>query len=324
MPIKSIWRALPVLLASTLWPASVTLAAEDGRPRPAFTGPLDALNPTALPPGIWVIEPYLSWNRGNGSFDDHRRYHHASPASRQWGLALPIQYGITRNLSLHLILSAADRQAPGSPGVRAGDSIVRLLYQLPHPDPQRSLPVISLTLAQAIPSGRYQHLQASAVDGMGSGSRNTVLGINSQTYFWLPRDHVLRLRANLYWTVLAPLTGLRGHTAWNTPADFDGSLRVGRQASLDVAGEYTLKGPWVLVGEVIYSRFMPTRLYRNPPGQDRQRFGGAPGGDSLVLAPAIEYNWNAWIGLIAGVEFTATGRNSSHRVTPQIALNMVF
>lgn len=316
-------RGVALVLAPLLPSPAFADDAVEPRPRPDFTGPLDALNPSALPPGVWNIEPYLSWNRGNGRFDRDRRYRHGR-ALRQWGLALPIQYGITRNLSLHLILTAADRQAAGSGGVRAGDSTIRLLYQLTHPDPRRSRPVISLSLAQAIPSGRYQHLQESAADGLGSGSRNTVLGLNTQTLFWLPAAHVLRVRANAYWTVLAPLTGLHGHSPWSTPAGFDGSLRIGRQASLDLSGEYTLGGPWVLVGEVIYSRFLANRIYQKLPQGGRQLFTRDPGGDSLVLAPALEYNFNARFGLIAGVEYTVTGRNSSHRVTPQIALNMVF
>ncbi|MHC1480395.1 hypothetical protein ACYJW8_09105 [Frateuria aurantia] len=322
MPVSRNRRSWTALLVWTLL-ANAPLCADDHPAFPPFTGPLDALNPSALPPGVWVIEPYLSWNRSDASFDADRHAHHTRMAQRQWGLALPIQYGITRRLSLHLIVAAADRQIPGSGGIRAGDSTVRLLYQLTRPDPHSASPVISVTLAQTIPSGRYQHLQASEADGLGSGSRNTVLGLNTQTGFWLPNQHALRVRAHLYWTVRAPWTRVQGHSLWSTPADFDGRVRVGRQASVDLSAEYSLDGRWVLVGELLYNRFLPTRIDQDVTAQPRRSAAG-PGGDSLVLAPAVEYNWNAWIGLIAGAEFTATGRNSSRRVTPQLALNMVF
>jgi hypothetical protein len=38
----------------------------------------------------------------------------------------------------------------------------------------------------------------------------------------------------------------------------------------------------------------------------------------------VEYNWSDNVGVIAGVEFSAAGRNTSSYVAPQIALAMAF
>ena len=44
----------------------------------------------------------------------------------------------------------------------------------------------------------------------------------------------------------------------------------------------------------------------------------------LRLAPAIEYNWNSAVGIIAGVIVPVAGRNTSATFTPAIALNLAF
>jgi hypothetical protein len=42
------------------------------------------------------------------------------------------------------------------------------------------------------------------------------------------------------------------------------------------------------------------------------------------VAPAVEYNFNADVGIIAGAEVTFAGRNTGASVTPQVALSWFF
>jgi hypothetical protein len=42
------------------------------------------------------------------------------------------------------------------------------------------------------------------------------------------------------------------------------------------------------------------------------------------FAPAIEYNFNSRIGIIAGARWFAAGRNTSATITPVVAINMVY
>ena len=46
--------------------------------------------------------------------------------------------------------------------------------------------------------------------------------------------------------------------------------------------------------------------------------------DLLYVAPAIEYNWSASMGVIAGARITAAGRNVGATATPVAAINMYF
>jgi len=45
---------------------------------------------------------------------------------------------------------------------------------------------------------------------------------------------------------------------------------------------------------------------------------------SFALAPAIEYNFTSNVGLIAGIEFSVAGRNTSSYIAPQMALTIAF
>ena len=45
---------------------------------------------------------------------------------------------------------------------------------------------------------------------------------------------------------------------------------------------------------------------------------------SFAIAPAVEYNWNANIGLLLGMRVIPRTRNDAATVTPALALNMVF
>jgi hypothetical protein len=42
------------------------------------------------------------------------------------------------------------------------------------------------------------------------------------------------------------------------------------------------------------------------------------------LAPAIEYNFNSRVGIIAGAKFTVAGRNATAVVIPVAAVNIVI
>ncbi len=62
---------------------------------------------------------------------------------------------------------------------------------------------------------------------------------------------------------------------------------------------------------------------------NKNRFSGTPSAtairpssESFSLAPALEYNWSANIGLIGGVWFTVGGRNTSRFVSGVLAFNV--
>ena len=48
-----------------------------------------------------------------------------------------------------------------------------------------------------------------------------------------------------------------------------------------------------------------------------------PVSKAVILAPAVEYNFNAQVGVIVGARIVPAGRNTTASVTPAIAVNWV-
>jgi len=96
----------------------------------------------------------------------------------------------------------------------------------------------------------------------------------------------------------------------------------------DWIAEYSLSHRWVLALDLDYLHGASTTVRGSyPPVQ------GGPGivvtdysgtRQLLSVAPAVEYNWNASVGMIAGVIVPVSGRNTGAALTPAIALNMAF
>lgn len=291
-----------------------------------FTGSLVATSAVAMPPGAINIEPYLFWGDARGSFDQHHNYHKNKRDTRTWSTSLPLYFGVLPDLNVHMILNGSHMtNAQGSSdGFRMGDSKVRLLYQLNHADADTSQPVFAVAVAKSIPSGSYEHLGNRPLNGVGSGSRAWTFGLYNQIYFWMPNGHILRMRTNINWTTDSQRIDVNGVSSYNTPRGFRGWARAGRSGSFDLALEYSMDSHWVLAMDATYNRFSSNRVYRHQPHGGSQLYSNSGGGESLQWAPAIEYNWNGHIGLIAGVQMTPWGRNTDRVVTPQMALNIYY
>ena len=100
------------------------------------------------------------------------------------------------------------------------------------------------------------------------------------------------------------------------------------RSTINSAVEYSITRNWVFALDVVYQRDGNTRLQ----GVDIDPATGArvnvdeDSGSSwrFGVAPAIEYNWTAGVGLIVGARWFAAGRNTGATLTPAIALNMVY
>ena len=82
--------------------------------------------------------------------------------------------------------------------------------------------------------------------------------------------------------------------------------------------EYSLTRNWVLAMDVVYEHDGSTHVYG--PG-----FNANSGtAHTWSLAPAIEYNFNSRVGVIAGAKLTVAGRNATAVVIPVAAVNIVI
>ena len=281
-----------------------------------WTGPMLANSAATLPRGHFLIEPYL--------------YDASSARTDSFGSLTYMLYGLTDRLTVGLIPVFGYNRVSGGPdssGVGLGDVSVQAQYRLIQAEQGSSLPTISLQLQQTLPSGRHDRL-GRASDGFGSGARTTTVQLNTQTYFWLPRGRIVRVRFNVARSFSTP-ADVEGASVYGTAAGFRGQARPGRSVFVNAAWEYSLSRRWVLALDLTYRRDQGTQVSgydavppgdTRPPTRIRRNTGSS---EAFGFAPAIEYSWSANLGMLLGVRVITGGHGTTRSVTPAVALNYV-
>lgn len=313
------------LLVLALAGVSSTAMAEHSLEDVNFTGPLVTPAVNTLPGGAINIEPYLIHTNTRGTYDNNGDRHAQKPTFRQWQIALPITYGLTDVMSLQVTLNALRAYGAGfhTDGMRAGDTTFRVQQRLKAPRADGTGLVLSLAAAQRFPTGEYHQLDTNPLNGTGNGARRTTLSLGAQQLIWLPNDRPLRWRGQVAWSPTPGGIRVRGGSVYGTEPGFRGHARLGKAWNATLAAEYSLDARWVLVGEAIWNRAGTSDVWGTSAGGAHVDRHNAPS-QEFSLAPAVEYHFNANIGLIAGVQFSVAGRNNADYVAPQVALNMVF
>jgi hypothetical protein len=312
-----VFRTIPLL---ALVPAAA-LASEGSRAPVNFTGPLVTPAVNTLPVGVLNIEPYLVYTNVRGTYGNGGTRHTLRHHSRQWQMALPVIYGLGETTAIQLTLAAAriSTHRAHSDGLRMGDAAVRLQQRLTGPGEDGTDWVSSIAVAQRLPTGAYHHLGANPLNGMGNGSARTTLSYGLQKLQWLPDGQAVRWRGQLAWSPNPRSIRIHDTSVYGTEHGFRGEVRHGQAWNASLATEYALDSRWVLVNELVFNRSGTLRM----KDAARPAWKHGPSHD-LSLAPAVEYHFNANLGLIAGVQFSVAGRNTPSYVAPQAALNMVL
>lgn len=279
-----------------------------------WTGPMLANGAETLPQGHMLIEPYV--------------YDVMSSGVDAFGSRAYVLYGLTDRLTVGAIpIIGYNRvsNGPNSSGIGLGDQILQAQYRLIRFHEGSWVPTVSLMLQESLPTGRYDRLGSRPANGMGGGAYTTTIGVNTQSYFWLPNGRILRARLNVT-TTFSGRANVDGVSTYGTGQDFRGHARGGTNFYVGAALEYSLTTRWVAALDVTYSHNDNTwvRGFDVVPGVEpvrvSKRFGRS---DAVGYAPAIEYNWTPNIGVLFGVRVIAGGNNTKRSVTPAIALNYV-
>lgn len=306
--------ALACVMATVAMAQDAGVPIRQSRDDAWWTGPMLANGAETLPQVHMLIEPYI--------------YDVTTPGVDAFGSRAYVLYGLTDRLTVGAIPIIGYNRvsgAPNSSGIGLGDQILQAQYRLRRFHEGSWLPTVSLMLQETVPTGRYDRLGQRPANGMGGGAYATTLGVNMQSYFWMPNGRILRARLNAT-TTFAGRARVEGVSTYGTGEDFRGHARAGDNFYVGAALEYSLTTRWVLALDLTYSHNGNTwvRGYDVMPGLEpirvSKRFGRS---DAVGYAPAIEYNWSPNIGLLFGVRVIAGGNNVQRSVTPAIALNYV-
>jgi hypothetical protein len=290
-------------------PATERQALEDAW----WTGPIVAAGANTLPPGHFLIEPYV--------FDSIRQ---DGTRNHSLGSLTYVLYGLIDDLSVGVIPRFgynSPSSGASSSRVDVGDFMVQGQYRLTRFREGSWLPTLSVVLAETLPTGRYDRLGTRPSDGFGHGAYTTTLSLYSQTFLWMPNGRIVRTRLNLSYS-LSSGVGVDGVSVYGTGGGFHGRARPGRSLLIDSAWEYSLTRRWVLATDLTYEHDASTSVVGVDSAGPRYLDSGSS--HALNLAPAIEYNWSSRMGVIAGAIVTPASRNVAVSLTPVVAVNMVF
>jgi hypothetical protein len=288
-----------------------------------WTGPLLAPSANTLPQGHILFEPYVYDVIADGRFDASgaRR---SAPRAQTVGSQSYLNYGLFDGFTVGLIPRfgyAEPSLAPHSSGLQAGDLTLQAQYQLTRYREGALLPALSLNLQETLPTGRWDRLDRLS-DGFGAGDFQTAAALYAQTYFWAPNGRIVRARLDLTYSVSGS-AAVEGMSVYGTSAGFRGRAAPGDSATADLAFEYSATRNWVLALDLWFERDADTKVVgRYPGGPGFRADSGAS--KAFYLAPAVEYNFTAAVGLIAGARLEPAGRNAGATLTPVAALNLVF
>jgi hypothetical protein len=283
-----------------------------------WTGPLLAPSAATLPQGHFLVEPIL--------------YDVMSPHADSFGSLTYVNYGLIDRLTVGVIPTFGFQSAGtglSSTHVGAGDLTVQAQWRLTQFDPDSGVPTMSINVQETLPTGKSDRLGDHPGDGLGGGTYTTTLGWYAQTYFWMPNGRILRTRLDIA-DAFSRSASIQDVSVYGTGAGFHGRVKPGDVQSVDLAFEYSLTRNWVLALDLLYKHSENTRV----SGQVAPAAGSAAQAQaisidsgasvSFAVAPAVEYNFNANIGLLLGTRIILGTRTTPATVTPAIALNIVF
>jgi hypothetical protein len=288
-----------------------------------WTGPMLANTPATAPRGHSLTETYLYDVTTQGAYAGNRA-RRSVPHANSYGSLTYLIYGLSDKTGVGLIPTAGYNTATGEPssaGPGLGDLTLLLQRRLTTFNACRPIPIVSVAVEQTLPTGQYDRLGTRPTNGFGAGAYTTNPEFLSQLYFWLPNRRIVRTRLDLSNAFSHSVT-VQDASVYGTSGGFRGTAHPGSSFSLDNSWEYSLTRSWVLATDITYRNNANTRVI----GSDAK---GLPislnsgWSDAWGLAPAVEYSWKPWIGVLVGVRLTPAGRNTSDTVTPAIAVNIV-
>lgn len=278
---------------------------------PWYAGPLLTPGAHNVPPGDFVIQPYLFVKNTFAQFNGNRRSVNIDDI---WTVnpTFLFQMGWLSWLDFTINVQGVYNTQKSNHSFYSGDTSLSWGIQLMKEDPYR--PAVRFVIGESFPCGRYSKLdpKKGGIDATGTGSYITTFSLNVSKVIWWVLDHPFAWRFSVNYSI--PTTvHVKNYNAYGGGIGTDGRVRPGNSIAADTSIELSFTQKWVLAIDLVYTYANHATFSghkgRLPSGMIASV--GGPSNDNLSCAPAIEYNPSDHLGFLAGVWFTITGRNSS-------------
>jgi len=292
-----------------------------------FTGPMLANTAATAPRGHYLFEPYLYDVSTQGVYDSTGK-RRSTTRQNSYGSLSYLIYGLTDRIGLGIIPTAGYNTiagAPSSSGPGTGDLSILLQRGITQFQPCRRIPAVSFAVEQTLPTGQFDRLGGRSANGFGAGAYTTMPAIYSQMYFWMPNRRIVRTRLDVS-DAFSRAVAVQDASVYGTTTGFRGTAHPGRSLYIDNAWEYSVTRSWVLALDATFRNTGNTRVvgsYPSPGSSVTNTVTNSGWSDAWGLAPAVEYSWKPWIGVLVGVRTIPAGRNTTESITPAVAVNIV-
>lgn len=305
-------------------PVADPISTADDLGLPWFTGPLLAGSGNTLPAGHINIEPYVFSTKAYGSYNGDRtpvgfpnNFYTISPT-------MVMTIGVTSFMDVQAVVPYDYNRTNGQSNGDVGDSTVSLGFQLLKGVTDTWKPSLRGTISETVPTGNYEDLDPTknGTDATGTGAYQTSLGLNFQQLWHVASSRYLRDRLSLGYT-FPSTTNVQGINTFGGTPQTSGDEKLGSQFSADLAFEYTLTNHWVPALDILYTANSDS-TFTGTAGTNAEglpAIENGPSGDELSFAPAMEYNFNSNLGIIAGPWFSVAGRNATQFTSAVVAVN---
>ncbi len=285
---------------------------------PWFTGPLLAPSGLTIPPGHYNIEPYVYATANTGTYNsDWKRV----KTDTFWANIFQpsIQFGINSWLDFQFNPTLSYNYKQGQAKWVIGDMPIGFDIQLF----KRSGPLTSwntalkLAIKETLPLGKYQNLDPKKLltDVGGQGTWQTAAGLVWGNLFYLGSNTFLTWRTAFQYSLPAPVR-VKNLNVYGGGAGTKGTVYPAQGFQLDTAVEVNLNRNWAFAMDLLGIWNLKTRFKGTSTAPMT-----SPSTTQFSLAPALEYNWSANLGVIFGCWFTVAGRNSSQFTSGVLAVN---
>ena len=292
-------------------------------PAPWFTGPLLSPSSHIVPKGYFNFEPYLFYDVTTGRYDDDWKGI-SEPNFNRVLLSPSFHLGITEWMEFFIAPGVSWQESQGASAFNFEDLRTHLSFQVFQDTKNNSIPSMQVYIQEIFPTGKFNKGSADkfGTDIGGKGSYQTVVGVVVGSIYELWNCHFLSLRFN----VLANFptkVNIKGISIYGGAPDTDARVKVGQHYTSLFGLEYSFTQNWVFAfdAQAFYQRSTPFKGFAGTrPDGSRARLGRGAG-FQFSIAPAMEYNFSAALGLIGGVWFSVGGKNQPRFINGIIALN---
>jgi hypothetical protein len=286
---------------------------------PWVTGPLLTPSGHVIPFGHANYEPYLYWGTLTGKYDKHWHSHSLNPRYKTLLSQTILQFGILPGIELDILPQFTYNNHGGQHMWRVADMPFAVAFQILMDQEDTWWPAIKIRLGALAPLGKYDRSNPKKLgtDLAGIGDWAPSLAFVTIKTYHLGGHHYLSWRMQYQYTITVPVS-LHGLSFWGGSPSLPGikgtrgTVYPGCIFLAQQAFEYCITHNWVLALDIQYVHINRTRFSgRSPKILGVNTRPVAPSSELFSLAPALEYNFNANIGIIAGPWFSIAGRNSN-------------